>query len=200
MNTILISIIAIPIIEILLFIKIGENIGAINTILLIIFTAIVGVYFARIQGIKTIKSGFINIYQNKLPIYEILSGASIAIAAVLLIIPGFFTDTIGFLLLIPITRKILLSPIINKSKNQTKNNKTIEAEIIEEKKKMNYKIIAKYIKKLDFDISKPDKFFSLTKDISNYKFKIDIKSNRFKDNIIEVQTTLVLEPKDKNFR
>ena len=134
MNTILISIIAIPIIEILLFIKIGENIGAINTILLIIFTAIVGVYFARIQGIRTIKSGFINIYQNKLPIYEILSGASIAIAAVLLITPGFFTDTMGFLLLIPITRKLLLYPIINKSKNQTKDDKTIEAEIIEEKK------------------------------------------------------------------
>ena len=108
MNTILISIIAIPIIEILLFIKIGENIGAINTILLIIFTAIVGVYFARIEGIRTIKSGFLNIYQNKLPIYEILSGASIAIAALFLIIPGFFTDIIGFLLLIPFTRKILL--------------------------------------------------------------------------------------------
>ena len=134
MNTILISIIAIPIIEILLFIKIGENIGAINTILLIIFTAIVGVYFARIQGIRTIKSGFINIYQNKLPIYEILSGASIAIAAVLLITPGFFTDIMGFLLLIPITRKLLLYPIINKSKNQTTEDKTIEAEIIEEKK------------------------------------------------------------------
>ena len=134
MNTILISIIAIPIIEILLFIKIGENIGAINTILLIIFTAIVGVYFARIQGMKTIKSGFINIYQNKLPIYEILSGASIAIAAMLLIIPGFFTDTMGFLLLIPITRRLLLYPIINKSRKQTKEDKTIEAEIIEEKK------------------------------------------------------------------
>ncbi len=134
MNTILISIIAIPIIEILLFIKIGENIGAINTILLIIFTAIVGVYFARIEGVKTIKSGFINIYQNKLPIYEMLSGASIAIAAVLLIIPGFFTDTMGFLLLIPVTRKLFLYPIIKKNKNQTKEDKTIEAEIIEEKK------------------------------------------------------------------
>ena len=134
MNTILISIIAIPIIEILLFIKIGENIGAINTILLIIFTAVVGLYFARIQGIKTIKSGFINIYQNKLPIYEILSGASIAVAAVFLIIPGFFTDAIGFLLLIPITRKILLSPIMKKSKNQTKNEEIIEAEIIDDKK------------------------------------------------------------------
>ena len=134
MNTILISIIAIPIIEILLFIKIGENIGAINTILLIIFTAIVGIYFARIQGIRTIKSGFVNIYQNKLPIYEILSGASIAIAAVLLIIPGFLTDTMGFLLLIPITRRLLLSSIINKNKSQTEGDKTIEAEIIDEKK------------------------------------------------------------------
>ena len=134
MNTILISIIAIPIIEILLFIKIGENIGAINTILLIIFTAVIGVYFARIQGIRTIKSGFVNIYQNKLPVYEILSGASIAIAAMFLIIPGFFTDAIGFLLLIPITRKLLFSSIIRKSKKQTKEDKTIEAEIIEEKK------------------------------------------------------------------
>ena len=134
MNTILISIIAIPIIEILLFIKIGENIGAINTILLIIFTAVVGVYFARMQGIMTIKSGFTNLYQNKLPIYEILSGASIAIAAVLLIIPGFFTDTIGFLLLVPFTRKLLLSSIIKKNKNFKKEDKTIEAEIIDEKK------------------------------------------------------------------
>ena len=134
MNTILISIIAIPIIKILLFIKIGENIGAINTILLIIFTAVVGIYFARIQGVKTIKSGFINLYQNKLPVYEILSGASIAVAAMFLIIPGFFTDTIGFLLLIPLTRKIILSPIMRKNKNHTKDNKIIEAEIIDEKK------------------------------------------------------------------
>ena len=114
MNTILISIIAVPVIEILLFIKIGENIGAINTILLIFFTAIVGVYFARIQGIRTLKSGVINAYQNKLPIYEMLSGASIALAAVLLIVPGFFTDVIGFLILIPISRKFLLSRIIKK--------------------------------------------------------------------------------------
>ena len=115
MNTILISIIAIPIIEIMLFIKIGENIGAINTILLIFFTAVVGVYFARIQGIKTLKNGLINMYQNKLPFYEILSGASIAIAALFLILPGFFTDSIGFLLLIPLTRKLILYPIMRKS-------------------------------------------------------------------------------------
>ena len=134
MNTILISIIAVPVIEILLFIKIGENIGAINTILLIFFTAIVGVYFARIQGIRTLKSGVINAYQNKLPIYEMLSGASIALAAVLLIVPGFFTDVIGFLLLIPFSRKFLLSRIIKKNKQQKNENDTIEAEIIEEKK------------------------------------------------------------------
>ena len=132
MNTILISIIAIPIIEILLFIKIGENIGAINTILLIIFTAIVGLFFARIEGIRTIKSGFLNIYQNKLPVYEMLSGASIAIAALFLIIPGFFTDALGFLLLIPFTRKILLTSIMRKKQN--KDDNTIEAEIIEDKK------------------------------------------------------------------
>ena len=132
MNTILISIIAIPIIEILLFIKIGENIGAINTILLIIFTAIVGLFFARIEGIRTIKSGFLNIYQNKLPVYEMLSGASIAIAALFLIVPGFFTDALGFLLLIPFTRKILLTSIMRKKQN--KDDNTIEAEIIEDKK------------------------------------------------------------------
>ena len=134
MNTILISIIALPIIEILLFIKIGENIGALNTIFLIILTAVVGVYFARIQGIRTLKSGFVNLYQNKLPVNEMLSGASIAIAAVFLIIPGFFTDTLGFMLLIPLTRRLILSLIIKKNNKQSHNNKTIEAEIIEEKK------------------------------------------------------------------
>ena len=134
MNTILISIIAIPIIEIMIFIKIGENIGAINTILLIFFTAVVGVYFARIQGIKTLKNGLINMYQNKLPFYEILSGASIAIAAFFLILPGFFTDSIGFLLLIPLTRKLILYPIMRKSEVKTKNDNTIDAEIIEDKK------------------------------------------------------------------
>ena len=134
MNTILISIIAIPIIEIMIFIKIGENIGAINTILLIFFTAVVGVYFARIQGIKTLKNGLINMYQNKWPFYEILSGASIAIAALFLILPGFFTDSIGFLLLIPLTRKLILYPIMRKSEVKTKSDNTIDAEIIEDKK------------------------------------------------------------------
>ena len=118
----------------MIFIKIGENIGAINTILLIFFTAVVGVYFARIQGIKTLKNGLINMYQNKLPFYEILSGASIAIAALFLILPGFFTDSIGFLLLIPLTRKLILYPIMRKSEIKTKSDNTIDAEIIEDKK------------------------------------------------------------------
>ena len=134
MNTILISIIALPIIEILLFIKIGENIGAINTILLIIFTAVVGLYFARLQGAKTIKSGFLNLYQNKLPIYEIFSGASIAVAAIFLIIPGFFTDTIGFLIVSPFTRSLILSLIVKNKKSQKRDDGAIEAEIIDEKK------------------------------------------------------------------
>ena len=134
MNSFFLLFIGVPLLEIFLLIEIGGKIGALNTIFLIFLTAIIGLYFAKLEGIKTMRLGVMNLYQNKLPIYEILSGASIAIAAVLLIIPGFFTDTIGFLLLIPITRKILLSPILNKSKNQTKNNETIEAEIIEEKK------------------------------------------------------------------
>ena len=133
MNTILISIIALPIIEILLFIKIGENIGAINTVLLIIFTAVVGVFFARVQGMRTLKSGLMNLYQNRISMYDILSGASIAFAAMLLILPGFFTDTIGFLLLIPITRRIIFSLVIKKKNNRVNSDKTIEAEVIDEK-------------------------------------------------------------------
>ena len=118
-------------------IKIGQNIGAFNTVLLVLFTAIAGVFFAKLQGLSTLKSGLINIYQNKVPFYEILSGASIAIAAMLLIIPGFMTDLIGFLLLIPFTRKILLRSIIRnnnlKTKNKNKKGDVIEAEIIDEK-------------------------------------------------------------------
>ena len=108
MNTLLLVIIGIPIIEIFVMIKMGQQIGAINTVLLIFLTATIGIYFVRIQGLNTIKSGFTNLYQNKTPIYEIISGASIAIAAVLLILPGFITDFIGFALLFPFTRKILI--------------------------------------------------------------------------------------------
>ena len=136
MNSLFLVIIGVPILEIVLMIKIGQNIGAINTVLLIFLTAIVGIYYARVEGLNTIKSGLINIYQNKTPVYEMISGASIAIAAALLIFPGFITDTIGFLLLFPITRKFLINSWIKKSyvKKDNNNKDIIDAEIIEEEK------------------------------------------------------------------
>ena len=114
MNSLILLIILIPIIEIYLFIKIGSQIGAISTILLIISTAIIGVYYAKYEGLNTLKSGFIQLSKNKTPAYEVLSGAAIAIAALLLIIPGFATDVIGFLIIFPITRKLLFSKFIKK--------------------------------------------------------------------------------------
>ena len=121
MNPFFIIFIGIPALEIFLLIKIGGQIGALNTVALIFLTAIIGVYTAKLQGIQTLRSGMVNLYQNKMPLYEIMSGASIAIAALLLIMPGFFTDFIGFLLLIPFTRKILFSVSLkNKKKNENK--------------------------------------------------------------------------------
>ena len=109
MNTVLLSIILVPVLEIYLFIKIGSQIGAFNTILLIFVTAIIGVYYARFEGLNTLRSGFTQIIKNELPTYEIISGAAIAFAALLLIIPGFATDCIGFLLIFPLTRKLFLA-------------------------------------------------------------------------------------------
>ena len=136
MNTLLLMIIVLPILEVLLMIKIGLQIGAFNTIIIIFFTAIVGIYYAKVEGINTIKAGMANLYKNKIPFYEILSGASIAIAAILLILPGFISDTIGFLFLVPFTRKIIINLWLrNKYKNNSQNEKDIiDAEIIEEKK------------------------------------------------------------------
>ena len=116
MNPILLSIILIPVIEIYLFIKIGSQIGALTTILLIFTTAIVGIYYAKYEGLNTLKSGFIQLSKKETPAYEIISGAAIAIAALLLIIPGFATDVLGFLIIFPITRKLIFSKFINKSK------------------------------------------------------------------------------------
>ena len=117
-------------------IEIGQKIGVFNTILIIFFTAIVGIYYAKIEGLNTIKSGMINLYKNRIPFYEILSGASIAIAAILLILPGFISDAIGFLLLFPLTRKIIIRFWLkNKYKNNAQDHEEIiDAEIIEEKK------------------------------------------------------------------
>tara|TARA_B100000780_G_C20663602_1_gene264168 strand:+ start:34 stop:459 length:426 start_codon:yes stop_codon:yes gene_type:complete len=137
MNSLLLSIIALPILEITVMIKIGQQIGTFNTVLIIFFTAVVGIYYAKVEGLNTIKAGMVNLYKNKIPFYEILSGATIAIAAILLILPGFISDTIGLLFLFPFTRKIIINLWLkNKYKNNLKNEvDVIDAEIIEEEKK-----------------------------------------------------------------
>ena len=133
MNAVILFIIGIPAIEIYLMIKVGGVIGALNTILLIFFTAITGVYFARLAGLSTLRSGLNQIIKNELPIYEIISGAALAFAALLLIIPGFLTDIAGFLLIIPFTRKFFISSISNKlKKNKFHNNSNIIEGNIEE--------------------------------------------------------------------
>tara|TARA_B100000989_G_scaffold255733_1_gene204700 strand:+ start:1067 stop:1486 length:420 start_codon:yes stop_codon:yes gene_type:complete len=136
MNPFFLLFIGLPALEIFVLIKIGGQVGALNTIALIFLTAIIGIYFAKLQGIQTLRSGMVNLYQNKIPVYEMMSGASIAIAALLLIIPGFFTDLIGFLLLIPFTRKILFR-LVFKNKPMTnikKESDTIDGEVIDNKK------------------------------------------------------------------
>ena len=136
MNTFFLIFIGLPAIEIYLMIKIGGKIGALNTVALVFLTALIGIYYARLQSIETLKSGIKNLYQNQIPIYEMISGASIALAAIFLIIPGFFTDLIGFLLLIPFTRKILFKITFkDKIKNQkNKHDNTIDGEIIKKEK------------------------------------------------------------------
>ena len=124
MNPILFLIIFVPVIEIYLFIKIGSYIGALTTILLIFSTAIIGVYYAKYEGLNTLKAGFSQLNKNQTPTYEVISGAAIAFAALLLIIPGFATDIFGFLLIFPITRKLIFSRFLNKfrEKKYSKNN------------------------------------------------------------------------------
>ena len=123
MNSALIALILVPILEIYLFIKIGSQIGAFVTISLILSTAVIGIFYARYEGLNTLKSGFSQLIRNELPAYEIISGAAIAFAALLLIIPGFATDLIGFLLIFPLTRKLFFSKISKKFESETKIKK-----------------------------------------------------------------------------
>ena len=123
MNTLLLLIIGIPILEIYLFIKIGSQIGAFNTISLIFITAVVGVYYARYEGLNTLKSGMAQLIKNEVPIYEMISGAALAFAAVLLIIPGFATDLLGLLLIFPLTRKFFLKKLSKKYSSKKANDK-----------------------------------------------------------------------------
>ena len=124
MNSILLFIVLIPIIEIYLFIKIGSEIGALTTILLIFITAVVGVYYAKYEGLNTIRSGFMQMVKKEVPAYEIISGAAIAFGAILLIFPGFATDILGFLIILPITRRLIFGKISTKfqNKKEDKNN------------------------------------------------------------------------------
>ena len=122
MNTAIILILVIPLIEIYLFIKVGSEIGALNTILLILTTAVVGIWYARYEGFNTLRSGMSQLVKNELPLYEIVSGAAIAFAALLLILPGFATDIIGILLVFPVTRKIILSKYSKKNTSKKKDN------------------------------------------------------------------------------
>ena len=128
MNPVLLSIILIPILEIYLFIKIGSQIGAFNTILLIFITAFIGIYYAKYEGLNTIRSGFLQIVKNQTPAYETISGAAIAFAAIFLILPGFATDFLGFLLIFPLTRKLIFGNILNKFKKNAPKNNFIDGE------------------------------------------------------------------------
>ena len=129
MNTLLLTLITIPVIEIYLFIKIGSKIGALSTILLIFLTAALGIFYARYEGLSTIRSGFSQLIKNQVPAYEMVSGAAIAFAALLLIIPGFATDFLGFLILIPFTRKLIFKKFAKKiHKKKSEKNDFIEGE------------------------------------------------------------------------
>ena len=137
MNAVILFIIGIPLIEIYLMIKVGGVIGAFNTIFLIFFTAIIGIYFAKLEGLNTIRSGFNQLVKNQIPIYEIISGATLAFAALLLIIPGFLTDLFGFLLIIPITRKFFIRSISSSFHKKKGNKDIIEGNVEENKQEDN---------------------------------------------------------------
>ena len=132
MNTVLLLIILIPILEIYLFIKIGSQIGAFTTISLIFFTAIVGVFYARYEGLNTLKAGVTQLYKNQIPLFELMSGAALAFAALLLILPGFATDVLGFLLIFPITRKLIFFLLAGKKKVEVHDkDDLIEGEFVD---------------------------------------------------------------------
>ena len=139
MNAVILFIISVPLIEIYLMIKVGGVIGAFNTIFLIFFTAITGIYFAKLEGLSAMRSGFSQLVNNEIPIYEIISGATLAFAALLLIIPGFLTDFVGFLLIIPITRKFFIRTISANFHKKKVSEEIVEGNIEENKHEKNGK-------------------------------------------------------------
>ena len=140
MNAVILFIISIPLLEIYLMIKVGGAIGAFKTIFLILFTAITGVYFAKLAGLNAMRSGFGQLIKNEIPVYEIISGAALGFAALLLILPGFLTDFFGFLLIIPVTRKFFIRPIASKFNKKKTNGDIIEGKFEEKKPEDNKKI------------------------------------------------------------
>ena len=147
MNAVILFIIGIPAIEIYLMIKVGGIIGALNTILLIFFTAITGIYFVKIAGLSTLRSGFNQLVKNEIPIYEIISGAALAFAAFLLILPGFLTDIVGFLLIIPTTRKVFIKLIAAKFNTRKNKDNIIEGTIDEEDEEKEKSFFGKSLEK-----------------------------------------------------
>ena len=200
MNTVIISIILIPIIEIYLFIKIGSQIGAFNTISLIFITAVVGIIYARYEGLNTFKSGLSQIIKNELPSYEIISGAIITFAALLLIIPGFATDLFGFILIFPLTRKILLKKLSKNINTKKKNENFIDGEYedIENDNDKNYKILSKFIKDLSSETPDLETYLFVRDNISKYHLNIEITSKALKDKVVEINTTLRFEDKNES--
>ena len=143
MNTALLLIILIPILEIYLFIKIGSQIGAFTTISLIFFTAIIGVFYARYEGLNALKSGVSQLYKNQMPLFELMSGAALAVAAILLILPGFATDILGFLIIFPLTRKLIFKLVTKKKKDKDEvyfKDDLIEGEFVDKDNESDKKL------------------------------------------------------------
>ena len=204
MNTALLLIILIPLVEIYLFIKIGSQIGAFNTISLILLTALLGVWYARYEGFNTLKSGISQIMKNEVPLYEIVSGAALAIAALMLILPGFATDLIGLLLIFPLSRKLILGRFANKysKKNKNDNNEYIDGEseeLDDKNKKMNkFKILLNFIKDISVETPDAETLIFVRDNISKYVLNIDITSKPLKNKMIEINTKLNFGDKQNN--
>ena len=201
MNSILLSIILIPVIEIYLFIKIGSQIGALTTILLIFTTAIVGIYYAKYEGLNTLKSGFIQLSKKETPAYEIISGAAIAIAALLLIIPGFATDILGFLIIFPLTRKFIFKKFSKNLKTKkTEKNNFIDGDFedIDDDNDKKYKILAKYIKDTSGETPDIETYIFVKDRISKYQLYIDINSKPLKNQMIQIETLLKFSDKEES--
>ena len=209
MSTLLILIIGIPLIEIYLFIKIGSAIGTSNTIAFTIITALTGIIYARHEGFNTLKSALPQLARDEIPIYEIITGATIAFAAFLLILPGFATDFLGFLLIFPFTRKLIISKFTKKSQTYKKTKKDVIEGQYEDldkdlKWKKKYKILAEFAKDVSNETPDVETYLQTKDNILKYNLTLDINSKFLKNKMIEVNIIskfqeINLEKKKSNF-